>query len=216
MSYEIKKPITEKQKVDFIVEYNHNQGLKIEEGTDTYEDDELTFKGDFLFALEPNEIMETVENFLVREEGYSLDETDIIPFGFFKQTINGIIYRLLCAIKKKSSDSPTLFDIIVHKHNNEFKIISSTNLEESTSDLSEKNKNKMEAAIMKYYFDKLYTLKEMEIEYEYHKLGGLYDYAIYDVKAKLEVEEESVDKRLLIVYRNDRTFTVEEELKAED
>ena len=162
------------------------------------------------------EILETVENFLVREEGYSLDETDIIPFGFFKQTINGIIYRLLCAIKKKSSDSPTLFDIIVHKHNNEFKIISSTNLEESTFDLSEKNKNKMEAAIMKYYFDKLYTLKEMEIEYEYHKLGGLYDYAIYDVKAKLEVEEESVDKRLLIVYRNDRTFTVEEELKAED
>ena len=162
------------------------------------------------------EILETVENFLVREEGYSLDETEIIPFGFFKQTINGIIYRLLCAVKKKSSDSPTLLDIMAHKHNNEIKIISSTHLEESSSDLSAKNKKKMETAIMKYYFEKLYTLKEMEIQYEYHKLGGLYDYAIYDVKAKLEVDEESVDKRLLIVYRNDRTFTVEEELKAED
>ena len=163
-----------------------------------------------------SEILETVENFLVREEGYSLDETDIIPFGFFKQTINGINYRLLCAIKKKSSDSATLFDIIAHKHNNEFKIMSSTSLEESSTDLSAKNKKKMESAIMKYYFEKLYTLKEMEIEYEYHKLGGLYDYAIYDVKAKFEVDEEIVDKRLLIVYRNDKTFTVEEELKAED
>ena len=163
-----------------------------------------------------SEILETVETFLVREEGYSLDETDIIPFGFFKQTINGINYRLLCAIKKKSSDSPTLFDIIAHKHNNDFKIMSSTSLEESSTDLSEKNKKKMESAIMKYYFEKLYTLKEMEIEYEYHKLGGLYDYAVYDVKAKLEIDEEIVDKRLLIVYRNDRTFTVEKELKAED
>ena len=163
-----------------------------------------------------SDIMETVETFLVREEGYSLDETDIIPFGFFKQTINGINYRLLCAIKKKSSNSPTLFDIIAHKHNDEFKIMSSTNLEESSTDLSEKNKKKMEAAIMKYYFEKLYILKEMEIQYEYHKLGGLYDYAVYDVLAKLEVDEEIIDKRLLIVYRNDRTFTVEEELKAED
>ena len=42
MSYEIKKPITEKQRVDFIVEHN---GLK-------FEDTEL-----FLFALEADEIM---------------------------------------------------------------------------------------------------------------------------------------------------------------
>lgn len=45
MSYELKKPITDTQKADFIVEYNHNQGLRIE-------DTEM-----FLFALEPNEIM---------------------------------------------------------------------------------------------------------------------------------------------------------------
>lgn len=45
MSYELKKPITNKEKNDFIVCYNHNQGLKIE-------DTEY-----FLFALEENEIM---------------------------------------------------------------------------------------------------------------------------------------------------------------
>ena len=42
---ELFKPYTEEQRLDFIVEYNHNQGLRIE-------DTEM-----FLFALEPNEIM---------------------------------------------------------------------------------------------------------------------------------------------------------------
>jgi hypothetical protein len=163
-----------------------------------------------------SDVLETAETYLVKEEGYSLDETDIIPFGFFKQTINGINYRLLCAVKKKSSDTPTIFDIFVHKHNNDFKLISSKSLEDSSIDISEKNKKKMEAAIMKYYIEKSYSVKEMEIEYEYHKLGGLYDYAIYDVIANLEIDDESVEKRLLIIYRNDRTFTVEEELKAEE
>ena len=163
-----------------------------------------------------SDVLETAETYLVKEEGYSLDETDIIPFGFFKQTINGINYRLLCAVKKKSSDTPTIFDIFVHKHNNDFKLISSKSLEDSSIDISEKNKKKMEAAIMKYYIEKSYSIKEMEIEYEYHKLGGLYDYAIYDVIANLEIDDENVEKRLLIIYRNDRTFTVEEELKAEE
>lgn len=45
MSYELKKPITEKQRADFIVDYNHVQGLRIEE-TSLY-----------LFALEDNEMM---------------------------------------------------------------------------------------------------------------------------------------------------------------
>ena len=46
MSYELKKPYTDEQRADFIVEYNHNKGLKIEE-TES-----------FIFALEYNEIME--------------------------------------------------------------------------------------------------------------------------------------------------------------
>ena len=163
-----------------------------------------------------SDILEIVENYFVKEEGYSLDETDIIPFDLFKQTINGINYRLLCAIKKKSSDTPTIFDIIIHKHNNEFKLVSSKSLEDSSIDMTEKNKKKIEAAIMKYYIKEAYNVKEFEIEYEYHNLGGLYNYAIYDVIASLEVDDESVEKRVLIIYRNDRTFTVEEELKAEE
>ena len=45
MSYELQKPLTDKQRADFIVEYNHKLGLKIED-TEKY-----------LFALEPDEIM---------------------------------------------------------------------------------------------------------------------------------------------------------------
>ena len=163
-----------------------------------------------------SELLESVENYLVQEEGYSIDETDVIPFGFFKQTINGITYRLLCAIKKKTDDTPTIYDIIAHKHRDELKILSSKSLEDSSTEMSAKNKKKMEDAIMKYYTKELYTVKEMEIEYEYHKLGGLYDYAIYDVISNLEHKDENFKKRLLIIYRNDRTFTVEEELKAKE
>lgn len=45
MSYELKKPFTEEQRIDFIVKYNHQLGLAIEE------------TGLYLFALEENEIM---------------------------------------------------------------------------------------------------------------------------------------------------------------
>ena len=38
----------------------------------------------------------------ISEQDYSLDETDIIPFGFFKQLVNGINYRILYAVKEKS------------------------------------------------------------------------------------------------------------------
>lgn len=46
MSYKLEKPYTEEEKIEFIVQYNHNQGLQIEE-TETS-----------LFALLPNEIMQ--------------------------------------------------------------------------------------------------------------------------------------------------------------
>ena len=46
MSYKLEKPYTDKQRADFVVKYNHNQGLIIEE-TDTV-----------LYALEPDEIMQ--------------------------------------------------------------------------------------------------------------------------------------------------------------
>lgn len=45
MSYKLEKPYTTKERADFIVEYNHNRGLKIEETENA------------LYALEPDEIM---------------------------------------------------------------------------------------------------------------------------------------------------------------
>ena len=163
-----------------------------------------------------SKIVDLVEKYLVSEEGHSLEEEEIIPFGFFKQTINGVIYRLLCAVKKKSSNSPTIYDIIVHMHNNELNIMSAHKPEYSENDLSERDKKKMENAIMKYYFEKEYTVNELQIEYEYHKLGGLNNYAIYDVSAELKNDDENANKRLLIIYRNDKTFTVEEELEEKE
>lgn len=46
MSYKLQKPYTDKQKANFIVKYNHRQGLLIEE-TDVA-----------IYALEANEVME--------------------------------------------------------------------------------------------------------------------------------------------------------------
>lgn len=45
MSYKLQKPYTEKQRIDFIVAYNHNQGLTIAETEEA------------LYALEANEVM---------------------------------------------------------------------------------------------------------------------------------------------------------------
>jgi len=159
-----------------------------------------------------SKVFEATEKYFV-SDGYSLDETDILPFGFFKQTLDGINYRLLCAVKKKSSDTATIYDIFLHQSNNGLKIISTKKPDYSSSNMSPKDKNKMEDAILKFYFDKLYNVKALEIQYEYHKLEGLYKYGIYDVLVKLgKKDDENITRRLLIVYRNDKTFTVELEL----
>ena len=159
-----------------------------------------------------SKVFEAAEKYFV-SEGYSLDETEILPFGFFTQTLGGTNYRLLCAVKKKSSNTATIYDILLHQNNNELKIISTKNPEYSSSNnMSTKDKKKMEDAILKYYFDKLYIVKAVEIQYQYQKLNGLYKYAVFDVLAKVGKKEENFTKRLLIVYRNDKTFTVEEEL----
>ena len=61
-------------------------------------------------------------------------------------------------------------------------MISSKNLEYSSSILSEKVITQMKNAIYKYYSGKFYHIKDLEIQYEYHNLDGLQNYAIYDVK----------------------------------
>ena len=147
------------------------------------------------------------------QEGYDLSEIEIIPLGFFTQSNCGITYRLLCAVKKISDDSPTIYDIQLRKESDEYmKIISNKNPEDSSVELSKKDEKKMKNAIMKFYFDKLYTVEGLEIQYEYHNIDGLNKYVIYDVKADLKNDKETSNKRILIIYRNDKTFTVEHEL----
>ena len=164
---------------------------------------------------EYEKISEAYEKYLI-SEGYSYEETDFLPFGLFKQTSNGVNYRVLIAVKKKSRDSATIFDILMHKSNNEIKIYSSKNPDYTSTNISKKMKKKIKDAIAKYYFKELYNVNNFEIQYEYHKLRGLNDYAIYDVVAHLSHKEENINKRVLVVYRNDKTFTVELELKEKN
>ena len=159
--------------------------------------------------------LQSVETY-ISEQGYSLDETDIIPFGFFKQIVNGINCRILFAVKEKTSNVPTIYDINYHKAKSEMKMIYAKNPENSGKKLSDKDKKKLENAIAKFYFEKLYKVKEVEIQYEYHNFDGLNKYGVYDVVAQLENEKENFSKRMLVVYRNDKTFEVETELNKQE
>ena len=162
-----------------------------------------------------SQTLQSVETY-ISEQSFSLDETDIIPFGFFKQIVNGINYRILFAVKEKTSNVPTIYDINFHKSKSEMKIIYAKNPENSGNNLSDKDKKKLENAVLKYYFEKLYKVKELEIQYEYHNFDGLNKYGVYDVIAQLENEKEKVSKRMIVVYRNDKTFEVETELNAQE
>ena len=160
-------------------------------------------------------VLEAAEKHL-SSEGYDINDYEIIPFGFFKQSVSGLKYRLICGVKKKSGNTPTIFDIHLNRSGNEFKVLSSKNPEHSSSNMTKKDKKKLKDAIMKYYFSKLYIVKEFEIQYEYHKIDGLNNYGVYDVTAKLNGKDETFEKRVLIVYRNDKTFTVEAELISKE
>ena len=160
-------------------------------------------------------VLEAAEKHL-SSEGYDINDYEIIPFGFFKQSVSGLKYRLICGVKKKSGNTPTIFDIHLNKSGKEFKILSSKNPDHSSSNMTEKDKKKLKDSIMKYYFNELYMVKEFEIQYEYHKIVGLNNYGIYDVLAKLNDKDETFEKRVLVVYRNDKTFTVEAELISKE
>ena len=43
-------------------------------------------------------------------------------------------------------------------------------------------------------------------------INGLYKYGIYDVNVELKNDKETINKRLIIIYRNDKTFEVQAEL----
>ena len=138
--------------------------------------------------------IEATEKYL-SSEGYDLNEMDVIPIGFFTQSNLGINYRLLSAVKKKSDTTPTIYDIRLRKTGaNDMKIISNENPADSSVELSEKDQKKMKIAIMKFYFEKLYKVSGLDIQYEYHNINGLNKYAIYDVEVELKNDKESVNK----------------------
>ena len=83
MSYRLQKPLTEIQRANFIVQYNHQQGLLIADGSDTYTDGDLTFKADYIFALEHNEMMSDVE--------VEIDVWDEETEAYHKETV--IVYK---------------------------------------------------------------------------------------------------------------------------
>ena len=58
MSYKLEYPYTEEQRIDFIVQYNHNQGLRIETVDNFVEEETEDVNYPTYYALEANEIME--------------------------------------------------------------------------------------------------------------------------------------------------------------
>jgi DNA-binding transcriptional MerR regulator len=83
MSYELRKPYTDKQRIDFIVQYNHEKGLQIEETDEA------------LYALEVDEIMQdgvpiknpNYEEELEAKEKARIQELSMTRSDFFDGTI---------------------------------------------------------------------------------------------------------------------------------
>ena len=82
MSYKLEKPCTEGARLDFIVEYNHAKGLKIEE----------TAKA--IYALEENEILQNGEPIVDTNHAAKLaQEREYVFNSEFFQTSLGWIRR---------------------------------------------------------------------------------------------------------------------------
>lgn len=71
MSYKLEKPYTDKQKADFIVKYNHNQGLIIHETNDT------------LFALEVDEIIQDEQP--IKNPNYQIEQLEKLRTSKFTE-----------------------------------------------------------------------------------------------------------------------------------
>ncbi len=84
MSYKLEKPYTEKQKMDFIVEYNHQQGLVIEE----------TAKA--IYALEPWEKLEG-DTVIDNREDYESEQAEKERERIGKLTMTKRVFALILA-----------------------------------------------------------------------------------------------------------------------
>lgn len=84
MAYKLEKPYTEEQRINFIVQYNHEKGLVVEEGTDA------------LYALEANEIMQDGAPFVDPEYENKLAEAEAERIAMLSLTAADVqrgIYR---------------------------------------------------------------------------------------------------------------------------
>ena len=156
-------------------------------------------------------------NYFTENEG-SLEENEIVPLGFFKRIVkdsNKINYRFICGFKSKDSKSTTLYDIQFLKSDEDLQLLTTNTLSDSSITTVERSLNSIKNAIMKFYFGKDYKISDVEIQYQYDNIEGLNKYAVFDVICNLSKKDEKLEKRVLIVYRNDRTFEVEAELNEQ-
>lgn len=109
MAYRLVKPYSEVQKIEFIVEYNHKQGLRIEETENA------------LLALEQNEIVENGE--AVVDEDYEETQNQIeanrvkllsmTKLDFFKHVLSpaGIGYSDLQSVLDENPDMKVAWEL---------------------------------------------------------------------------------------------------------
>ena len=162
-------------------------------------------------------VLELASNYFTENEG-SLEENEIVPLGFFKRIVNEsnkINYRFICGFKSKDSKSTTLYDIQFLKSDEDLQLLTTNSLSDSSITTVERSLNSIKNAIMKFYFGKDYKISDVEIQYQYDNIEGLNKYAVFDVICNLSKKDEKLEKRVLIVYRNDRTFEVEAELNEQ-
>ena len=162
-------------------------------------------------------VLELASNYFTENEG-SLDENEIVPLGFFKRIVNEsnkINYRFICGFKSKDSKSTTLYDIQFLKSDEDLQLLTTNSLSDSSITTVERSLTSLKNAIMKFYFGKDYKISDVEIQYQYDNIEGLNKYAVFDVTCNLSKKDEKLEKRVLVVYRNDRTFEVEAELNEQ-
>ena len=100
MSYKLIKPYTEKQRMDFVVNYNHNQGLEIAEGTE------------YLYALLPNEIL--VDGVAVINPDYEAEQElkEKERIAQLNMTRGDFIEGLILALGKDENDVIALIETL--------------------------------------------------------------------------------------------------------
>jgi hypothetical protein len=82
MSYKLEKPLSIKQRADFIVEYNHNKGLRIEETDEA------------LYALEPWELLEG-EEVIDNREAWEIEQEQKEKERIAKLTCTKRVFALM-------------------------------------------------------------------------------------------------------------------------